>query len=259
MNIELLKTQGKSLLREVKQGSEDYRLERIPEIGARRCYSDGSEYVFCSTAVTLNAGYVVAAPPAYHLLTNGPSETYNKGVREVEIESTKLSSIEEAQLAGGHLLVTNTVAPTSGPKVTYKIQMNNKASGNKVKLYLYEGLCSSLNTNDEVDIVPPRYENVVLAGIYSDPIGVLTVKLEGTSSKKSFGWVQCKGVANVIVPDTVSINSNVSLVLAASGEVAEASANTISPSYGRFLSANNSTGVNPPATNSGFPAWVSFE
>lgn len=233
MNITLGKTPGKELLKVFVENGEDYKRQRMPEVGARRCYSDGSEYVFCQIAVDGVAGQVVSAPAAAAELA-GKFTAALAGEETVTLTDASLSAVTANLYAGGTLVVTE----SSGVEAAYKIRGNSAAASNAVVLTLDEALLADIAAADDCIIVPPRYENVVIGTATSDGVGVLVApSTAGTSGLLNFLWVQTKGVASVKVGTAAALTKGVKVILGAAGVIEAQGTAGVQQEFGFIVAA----------------------
>lgn len=193
--------------------SQDYRLNRLPELGARVRFSDGREYVFVKTAVDLVAGQLVGAPNAIAELV-GKFTAATAGSEEVEIEKTGVTA---NLYANGMLVITN----SAGQETCYGIKSNTASSASdKVTLKLTSPLIAAVATADDCIIVPSRYSNVIVNIATTDPVGVaVRASTAATDSKTNYLWVQTKGIGGVVVTTAAGLTKGVAAMPTAAGSV----------------------------------------
>ena len=234
MNVELLtKNPGKSLLKVFVQNDEDYKRQRMPEVGSTKTYSDGRKFVFCSSNVNVAAGQVVSAP----LPTSELSDSFTAGLigdTSVVVTSGDLSAVTAGQYAGGVLVITS----TAGVATHYSIKTNSAALTNAVTFELIEPLCGNIAATDDCVVVPARYEGVVIGTATSDGVGVaVSTSTAGTSSLTNYFWVQVAGVGSATVGTAAALTRGVKFILGAAGVIEAQSGAGVQAEFGHVVMA----------------------
>lgn len=119
------------------------------------------------------------------------------------ITTTSTVTLTANQLTGGFVMVTT----STGAGYQYQIGTHPAVTSAVVTLQLVDPIIVALDTNSRVDLVPSIYSNVIInpASASGNPVGVAVAATPATY----YGWVQCRGVANVLADGTVTVGTTV--------------------------------------------------
>lgn len=194
--------------------SQEYLLNRLPELGAVRELQDGRKFRFICTAVDAVAGQVVGAPVALTEITSGTTAAL---VGDTTLTITRTGTTLN-QLAGGWITIT----ASAGVEATYGIVRNSAASAaNLVTLYLDNALVGAVATGDDFILIPPPYKAAIINTAATLPIGVaIRPSTAATNSTTNYMWVQFAGPGSVYVGTAAGLTDGVKVMSAAAGTIA---------------------------------------
>lgn len=126
---------------------------------------------------------------------------------------TSAITVTANQYAGGYLLVT----VTPGEGYQYKIKGHAAVTSAAVTLTLDDSIQVALTTSSRYDLVANPYSAVIVnpATASSAPVGVAVYPVVASE----FGWLQVKGVANILSDAGSTVGTNVSASNATAGAV----------------------------------------
>jgi hypothetical protein len=210
--------------------SNEYRQNRMPELGQVVDFEDGRKFVFASTLVDVAAGELVG------------SQGYEAGVtlsaanaREETMVINKVGAVTNAFADG--MVIIDEVGGTA-----YKIKSSTATgAANAVILTLYEGLITPLEVSDSVLLLPPRNVNVVISTADNDTVGsAIVATTAATDGTTVFQWFQYEGIG---VSVTSGILPGVAVMAADDGAILAQTAGN--PIVGRIVAEddNNLTSV----------------
>lgn len=192
----LTKTISGSVYDSYTPTSQDFKEGRMPTVGDRACYEDGRKFVFCSSAVDVAAGSVVACASVNAELT-AVSAAVPTGTYDV---SFVLASVAANDYRDGYLTVTL----GDGVGVTYRIASNTASAtiatvDNTVVVTLVDPIHTALAATDNILIKKDRHTLVVAGTADLDSVGVAAVTTTAaTGSTTAYFWVQYEGVGFVL-------------------------------------------------------------
>ena len=198
---------------------QDYDLGRMPFLGQRVKYRDGRCFVFCSSAVALTAGQVVAAPAG---LTeyDGKLKAAVAGKEQVAITA---AGITAEAWAGGTLVISDSatapgmVYPIIGNTLTLVVAEGIGAIGDVI-VNLGAPLVVAVAATDDCVVTPNRWNNTVVGTAALCPVGVTMVATAGNVEKAYF-WSQTHGPGGVVVTTVSGVDAGDAVMAAAAGSV----------------------------------------
>jgi len=196
---------------------------RLPKIGQRVSFNDGSEFVFVSSIDALVAGEMVAVRTANASEIANLTTAAAIGADTVIVDITgatifgNVASLAENRMVDGYIKVTD----DAGEGYRYRVKSNTvDTTANLVTFTLYDTLKVALTAASDVHLIGPMFKYVVECSATLKPLGVCMVPAAGTSE---YGfWIQVKGPAVCLGTATVGVP----IAAIASGAVADASAAT---------------------------------
>ena len=212
MSQEQIKTISGSIYDVYTSADQRFKENRMPRVGQRCEFEDGSKYVFCSTDVDVTAGQVVAAPTDGVEITAITAAT-DKGTYKV---SFVLASVDANQFRNGYLVVTL----GTGVGYRYRIKSNTASAtvdtvANTVIVTLYDPLQTALAATDNIVVKASRTSKVLVGTAALDNIGVAVAPAPAaTNSTTYYFWAQTSGVA---YGPSNGVASNLNLVVGAAG------------------------------------------
>lgn len=131
----------------------------------------------------------------------------------VSITTTSTVTCAANDFAGGWVLVTT----STGAGYQYQIGSHAAATAAVVTLNLVDPIIVALDTNSRIDLVANPYSSVIVnpATASSAPVGVAVAAVPATY----YGWIQTRGVANVLNDGGSTVGTNVSASNAVAGAV----------------------------------------
>lgn len=214
-------------------GSNKWNQGRVGEVGNSVTFDDGRKFVFCSTAVDLTAGQLVATPTALATIISNLCAAASIGSYRVvmDLHGTALfggaaGTVAENCLAGGYI----TMSDDLGEGYTYRIKSNTagtSAAASRVTITLFDPLKIAIDATTDVFLVSPRYTNVVVATATLPPVGVAVIaSTAATNARTEYIWVQVAGVAGVKIETGTNVAIGKTLAADANGGVKIAAAVT---------------------------------
>jgi hypothetical protein len=214
-------TSGNGSLYELyNASSQNYLYGRMPQVGDKRVFADGREFVFVSTAVDVAVGQLVAAAQASAELANKLTAA-TAGAEKITVE---VASVTANQYAGGYITITDGTNAES----TYPIRSNTASDGNdEVVLTLAAPLAAAITATDDCILVPSLYSNVRVSIVESVPVGVAVIaSTAGANFETQWMWVQTRGIGGIKITTAANITEGVALKQIASGSVGVQTAGT---------------------------------
>lgn len=202
--------------------SQDYP-DRMPFLGQKVCFRDGSEYRFVSSAENVGAGQIVSQTAA---LTeyDGKLKAAAIGARVIALTA---AGVTADAWEGGTLVIGDNAATGQ----VYKIVSNTAtltAAGDvgaigDVEITLTAPLVVAIAATDDCTIIPFKWANVELGDATHNPVGVAVVASTGATSKCYF-WVQVKGPGAVQVATAATATAGKAVMHTAAGKAVVATA-----------------------------------
>ena len=188
-------------------------MTQVPELGVRAVTGDGREFRFASAgAAALIVGQLQQDAAIQSNYTDVTAIAVAAGTLTAKLTVSTGTAVAANQFAGGYYTTYGTVA-NGGGQIS-KIASNTAVTGTGTSITLtLEDAMAAITTSATVTIVPPSYSAIIQCpGTQTGKIaGVAITNLAGTY----YGWVQTKGIANVLIAGTPAIN--VGLVAPQSG------------------------------------------
>lgn len=174
-------------------------------LGTRRALKDGREFVYAQAGGSdLAAGKlgVSAAINADHA-NEAILAAVAIGVKTLSVTVTAGTAIAANALAEGALQIND----ATGEGYSYTIASNSAitASETVVNLTLDEGIKVALDTTSEFTLVHNPWKSVVESTTVACPVGVPVVAV----TTLYYYWAQTKGLACVLMGDTVALGTDV--------------------------------------------------
>lgn len=201
-----------------KQGS-------IPTVGEKKVYENGDEYIFCSSAIAISAGQVVAQGPA---TTPGVLANVSAGLSTVRVDV----EYDKDTKAGGTLAILS----GAGAGYTYPIVGNEIVDTAVTELTLGTPLVAGLATSDIVGLTCCKNTDVVIGTATGMNLGISQATV--VDGEETFFWVQTKGVAfgqGVAAVGAVSVTAAGALHAVTGTEPIVGNCITIGPSNGMVV------------------------
>lgn len=129
------------------------------------------------------------------------------------VTTTSTVTVTANQLTGGYMVVTT----STGVGYQYEIGTHAAASSAVVTLNLVDPIIVALDTNSRVDLVANPYSGVIVnpATATGFPVGVAVAAVPATY----YGWIQCRGVANVLADGAITVGTSLVASNATAGAV----------------------------------------
>lgn len=191
-------------------------MTQIPELGVRAVTGDGREFRFVSAgAVALVPGKLQQASAQIANHQNlAPTANASSGATSVTV-TLGATAATANYYSGGWMLVTT----STGAGYQYQIAGHPAADASAtLTLTLGDALLTSLaSASTKIDLIANPYSNVIVnpATASSAPVGVaITATPAGY-----YGWIQVKGVTNVLADGAVTVGTGVVASNAVAGAV----------------------------------------
>ncbi len=117
--------------------------------------------------------------------------------------STSSVTVTANQYTGGYALIT------AGTGVGYQYQIGTHAAFTSAAptFSLVDPILIALDTTSRIDLIVNPYASVIInpSAASGMPVGVAVV----ATPSAGYGWVQCRGVANVLADGTVTVGTTV--------------------------------------------------
>ena len=174
-------------------------------LGTRRALKDGREFVYAQAggsdlaAGKLGVSASIAAAHADEVILAAVAI----GTKTLAVTVTAGTAIAENALKDGALQIND----ATGEGYSYPISANSaiSASGTIVNLTLYEGIKVALDTTSEFTLVHNPWKGIVESTTVGCPVGVPVVAV----TTLYYYWAQTKGLACVLMGDTVALGTDV--------------------------------------------------
>lgn len=210
---------------------------QVPELGVRAVTGDGREYRFASAgASALVIGTLQSAAAIQANYTDVTAVAIAVGVLKTTLVVGTGTAVVANQFAGGYYTTYGTVANGGGQISRISSNTAVTASGTSIVLTLEDPM-AAITASATVTIVPPQYAGLVQTPgtVTGSPAGVDVSNLAGTY----YGWVQVKGIANVLIAGTPAIGTGLGAPNAGTAGALQVQAATLGS-----IAYNLKTGVN---------------
>lgn len=119
------------------------------------------------------------------------------------VTTTSTVTVTANQYTGGYLMVT----VTPGQGYAYQIGTHPAATAAVLTLNLIDPIIVALTTSSRVDLVANPYGSVIVNPVTAtaNPVGVAVA----ATPAAFYGWVQTRGVANVLADGAITVGTNV--------------------------------------------------
>lgn len=216
----------------------------IPELGVRAVTGDGREFRYGQAgASNLIVGQLQqAAAPQSNLqavtaVAIPASASSTNPSTQTTLTISTGTAIAANQLVGGLYQTYGTVANGGGQSLRISANTSVTSAGTSITLTLEDPIATAITTSATVNIVPPAY-----SGIIQSPATV-TGKVAGVAVgnlvASYYGWLQVKGLANVLISGTPAIGTGLSAPNAGTAGALQVTAATLMD-----IATNLATGVN---------------
>lgn len=182
---------------------------QIPDLGVRSVTGDGREFRFASAgASNLIVGQLqqAAAPQSNYQGVTAIAAAV--GATTVTLTVSTGTAVVANQFSGGFYTTYGTVANGGGQMLQISANTAVSASGTSITITLADPVVTAITTSATVNVLPPAYAALIQAPttITGKTAGVALGALVATY----YGWVQVKGVANVLIAGTPAIGTGLS-------------------------------------------------
>lgn len=181
-------------------------------LGGKAVTGDGREFRFVTAgAVALVPGKLQQAPA--EVTADQNLAIAAAAIGDMSIVTTSTVTVTANQYAGGWVLIS----ASTGVGYQYQIASHAAATAGVLTLNLADPIQVALTTSSKIDLVANPYGNVIVnpATATSMPIGVAVA----ATPIGYYGWVQTRGVANVLADGTVTVGTGVVASNATAGAV----------------------------------------
>lgn len=210
---------------------------QTPPLGAKANTGDGREFRYVQAgASALIAGQVQQSPA---IVANGTGTCIAAAIGATTMALTISSSTYAAgALAGGFFTTYGTVANGGGQCL--KIANNTAvSSGTTITITLEDAVQFAITTSANFVLVPSKYLGVIQMPTTAtgSVVGVALSVTNNTSTTLNglpasyYGWIQVKGVANVLIQGTPAIGTALAAPATAAGAAAVTSGTTSAPNF----------------------------
>lgn len=156
-------------------------------------------------------------------------------IGDTSITTTSTVTLTANQLSGGYVMVS----VTPGQGYQYKIKSHPAVSSAVVTLQLEDPISVALTTSSRVDLVMNPYASVIVApATFSGvPVGVAVYPITASY----YGWVQVRGICNVLNDGGSTVGNSVSASASVAGAVTASTWTGILPVVGVAMTGISST------------------
>ena len=184
-----------------RYGIYDESSDQQYEIGDRKCFEDGREFVYCkNAAVALTPGKLIqtAAEVANHANITVAASVAAGASNKVTLD-IGATAITAGQYENGFLIIND----ATGEGVSYKIKSHPTSDGSEeVTFTLYDKVAAALTVDvSQATLVPSRGMSVIIAPTTKTG-SIVGVPLIAVTASYYF-WAQSRGPANVLGEGTV--------------------------------------------------------
>lgn len=120
-----------------------------------------------------------------------------------QVVTTSTVTVTANQLAGGYVMVTT----STGAGYQYQIGSHAAVTSAALTLNLVDPIIVALDTNSRVDLDPSPYMSIIVSPTTATGFSV-GVAVAATPAA-GYGWIQTRGVANVLADGTVVVGTSV--------------------------------------------------
>lgn len=186
----------------VAQGLHIDSAEQVHNLGELVHSNDGRAYRYCQAgAVALVAGKLQQSQAE---ITGDQNLTaVAAAIGDLAFVSTSTVTVTENEYAGGQVMIT----VTPGVGIGYGISGHTAYTAAAPTINLSDSILVALTTTSRADLVHNPYKAVVVnpTTITSGPVGVAI----RTITASQYGWLQVRGIANVLADGTVTVGTDV--------------------------------------------------
>lgn len=197
--------------------SQDYTYNRMPYLGQKVRFKDGSEYRFVCSSEDVGAGQIVTQRAA---LTeyDGKLKAAVAGVYTIAITAAGITADAwaEGTLVIGDNAATGQVLKIASNTATLTVAGAVGAVGD-VEITLQHPLPLAIAATDDCTIIPNKWYDVELGDATHNPVGVALVATTGATSRAYF-WVQVKGPGAVQVATAATATAGKAVMHTAAGK-----------------------------------------
>lgn len=208
-----------------------------PELGVRAVAGDGREYRYVQAGASALIIGQVQQCPALTTSAAGTMIVAAVGVTSLALTISS-STFTAGALAGGYFQTYGTVANGGGQNL--KIATNTAVTaGTAITITLEDPLQVATTASANFTLVPPKYAGVIQMPTTAtgSVVGVAVNPLVASY----YGWIQIKGIANVLIQGTPAIGTALAAPASTAGAAAVTSGTTAAPNFN--VGMNLATGV----------------
>ncbi len=209
---------------------------QIPELGVRAVTGDGREYRYAqagASALIVGQAIQSAAPQANYIDVTAVAMAV--GATTTTLTVSTGTAVVANQFSGGYYMTYGTVANGGGQILRISSNTAVSASGTSITLVLEDAPSIAITTSATVNIIAPTYGGVIQAPstVTGTPAGIALAVSNITSTTLNgltalyFGWLQVKGVANVLIAGTPAIGTGLSFPNAGTAGTLQVTAATL--------------------------------
>lgn len=186
-------------------GTVPYQTQ-IPDLGVRAVTGDGREFRYVSAgASNLIIGQLQQAAGPQSNYVDVTAVAAAAGATTVTLTVSTGTAVAANQFSGGFYTTYGTVANGGGQMLQISSNTAVSASGTSITITLADPVVTAITTSATVNILPPAY--AALIQVPTTVTGKVAGIALGALVATYYGWVQTKGVANVLIAGTPAIST----------------------------------------------------
>jgi len=213
---------------------------QVPDLGARAVTGDGREFRYVQAgASNLIAGQVQQSPALSTNLIGVTAVAAAVGATTITLTISTGTAITAGQFSGGTFNTYGTVANGGGQCLQISTNTAVSASGTSITFTLADPVQVAITTSANVTIVPLPFLGVIqfpantatgtAVGVALGTAGNASTATTNGLTASYYGWLQVKGISNVLIQGTPATGVGLAAPATAAGALAVVSGTTSAP------------------------------